>query len=388
MAALVGPVAAAPQRQPIHVAVQATQPDGELVVVLDAAEDLVVFSPFLLWKPAPAAQANAAPTVMIPLFVALRAFIRRCRRGPNPPDMAMARQTSIFGLALVPAAWTRILSELRDSGLLASAVQSLLDLDRRIDSLTLTNPANLYILPADLYPVDPFNPPPIVAPAGRGRGRGRGVGQPPPAVGVPVAAAVVAGPAELRFLQLCSLFRLEDPSSQSPLAAAALLAGMLGPCSTAPSRADEMATVRTTALILRPNLATSMGLDSTTAAGAAADPALASRLPNFIRGSMQALGIFRSSTADESDLQQEAFASFRYFLGDESQKIAVEAMFISLVQSEYASAPPHCVGHAALRACLAWVPYPPFRAPLGSSFGVTLLSLWMACQTLDSNWPR
>ena len=329
-AAVALPAAPAQPPPPIAVVIQTAQADNELFLLLDVDEALVVATPFLLWDtpPQPVARKSA-----IPLFVALRAFVRRCRRGPNAADLVMARSTSIFALALNQATWSRILSELRDSGLLGASMQCLLDLDRRIDSLQLANPANLLLHAGDLLQVDPFNPPPVVA---AGRGRGRGGGGPPPAVGVPVNAAAAAGPGELRFLQLCSLFRLENPSDAAPLAAAAYLAGMLGPCSSAASRADEVSAVRTTATILRPNLAVSMGLDAASAAGAAADPALASRLPNFVRSVMQSLGMFRAVSASEEDLQNEALAGFRYFLGDESQKIAVEAFYILLSQIECA----------------------------------------------------
>ena len=333
-----GVVAAAAPAPPIVATIAAPQSDS-IPVQLDVQEDIVVATSFLQWQRVMAA-AGAQQLVEISTACALRAFIRRCRIGTNAADLLMARQVSIFQLALTAAAWSRILTELRDSGLLRRPMARLRDLDRNLEELTVLNPINLLLLAADFLPLAPFNPPvPVVPAAGRGRGRGAAAA----AVGVPVQPGAAVGPAELRFVSLCSLEKLQDPAS-GDLAAVALLAGMLGPCLTHAVRSDELSGVRTTAMILRPNLATHIGLDAATAASPAADPALASRLRTFVLSAMQSLGgLFRAVRADEMELQNEAFASFRYLLGSDSQRVAVEAQFIHCVDSVSASPPSCCI---------------------------------------------
>ena len=319
----------------IGVTIDAPQSD-DVCIYLDSQEPMVLASPCAGWVLVPPAAAGGQARASLPTYKALRAFARRCVVGPNAADMAMARQTSVLGFALVAAAWSRILSELRDSGLFNSQSTYLRDLEVRLSGLRLLNPANLQLLAADFLAVAPFNQPAPIAPV---VGRGRGRGQAAPAVGVPVLGGAAVGPPELRFIHLCSLDKLQDPSSQSPFAAVVLLAGMLGPCLTHAVRADELSTVRTTATILRPNLATHIGLDSATAAGAGSDPALASRLRVFILSAFQSLGgVFCSLTAGEIELQNEAFAAFRYLLGTESQKLAVEIQFMFSINSLCASA--------------------------------------------------
>ena len=83
MAANAGPVTAAQSQAPINAAVWPSQQDGGLLLVLDASESLVAATPFLPWKPEPAAQANAAPTVVLPLsshcgFIAAVARSQAC----------------------------------------------------------------------------------------------------------------------------------------------------------------------------------------------------------------------------------------------------------------------------------------------------------------------
>jgi hypothetical protein len=105
----------------------------------------------------------------------------------------MFSRLDIFELGLSAPTWSRILSELVASGLLAGAIPKPRDLDDRMRSLNINNPANLLLAAGDFATNEPFDTPaiPAVPPAaGRGRGRGRGAG----AAGAPAVPAV-PGPA-------------------------------------------------------------------------------------------------------------------------------------------------------------------------------------------------
>ena len=108
-------------------------------------------------------------------------FVARCSIGSDPASFAMARAASLFLFILNAVAWTRILTELRDSGLFARVYSKMRDLAAALAELVPQNPALLVILAGDIIAGQPFNPPPVVAAVGRGRGRGRGAA----AVGVP-----------------------------------------------------------------------------------------------------------------------------------------------------------------------------------------------------------
>ena len=102
---------------PVAANVLAAPISDDVPVVLDAAEPCVLSTPCLEW--APAAVAGAVAQVSVPHWRMLRAFIARCSIGSDPASFAMARATSLFVFILNAAAWTRILTELRDSGLFA-----------------------------------------------------------------------------------------------------------------------------------------------------------------------------------------------------------------------------------------------------------------------------
>ena len=99
-----------------------------------------------------------------------------------------------------------------------------------------------------------------------------------------------------------------------------------------------MSFVRTGAAILRPNLAKFAGVDG--AIGPAGDPALASRLAEFVDAAYNALGsYFAASIANDIELQMEGFAAFRYFLGSNADKASVEAQRLTYLGSKCAACP-------------------------------------------------
>ena len=314
--------------QPVVANVLAAPITDEMPVVLDATEMCVLATPFLEWTAV--AAAGAVARVSIPHWRMLRAFIARCSIAADPASIAMAGATSLFLFILNGAAWARILTELRDSGLFARIYAKARDLAAAMSDLILQNPALLVLLAGDIIAGEPFNPPPAVAAVGRGRGRGRGAA----AVGVPVAVAGAGvGPSELRFIHLATLDRLVDLTDSAPMTAVAILAGSLGPCLTDAIRSDELSTVRTISVLLRAHLA--RDLDSATAVSPSADPLLALQLRGFVISAYRSLNeVFVAATLNEFTMQQESMSSYKYFLGKEPEKIAVEAQGMLLIDDK------------------------------------------------------
>ena len=272
---------------PIAVAIPPLLVGPDVPVLLDANEPMVLATPCIGWQPTPAVVGVAAQ-VEAPTCRMLRCFIARCGFAQDPATHAFARNNDLFGFVLTAAAWTRILTELRDSGLFATVYTKLRHLAAALETLVPQNPALLLVPATDVIVMPPFNPAPVIAPAGaggRGRGRGRGA-----AVGVPVPpAAAGGGPADLRFIHLASLDRLVDSTSSSPMLAISILAGSLGPCSNQAVRDDELSTVRCTAAMLRINLAKFVG-DASLANSPSADPLLASQLRLFVVAAFRSFG--------------------------------------------------------------------------------------------------
>ena len=88
----------------------------DLPCELDALARPVVCTPFLDWVPQPAA-AGAPPTVTLGTRHMVRAFAQRCGLGPLPADLLVARNNSMLQLGFNGAGWSRILTELDNSGL-------------------------------------------------------------------------------------------------------------------------------------------------------------------------------------------------------------------------------------------------------------------------------
>ena len=264
----------------------------------------------------------------LPLFKALRAFIPRCTIGTAPPDVAAAMRLSALTGGLTAAAWSRVLTELVDSGLLAFQFNKLRELRAALRGLAITNPANLALLAADWLVIEPFNTPAVAGGAaapGRGRGRGRARGAANPAPAIPA----IPGPASLRFLDLASLSRLENPQAPCPLEAWALLAGVLGPCSRRAIRADQLSFVFTSAELIKGNLSRYLGFS---AAAPASDGALAVQLGAFLTTTFHNMtDLFFSDDAGVMHLQREALAAFRLYFGNAEERAAIMADRIHFV---------------------------------------------------------
>ena len=146
--------------QPVTAKVLAVPITHEMPVVLDAGELCVLATPCLKWTPV--ATAGAVMQVAIPHWRMLRAFFARCSIADDPASLEMARATSIFLLILNGAAWTRVLTELRDSGLFVRIYAKVRDLTAAMSDLVLQNPALLVLLAGDIIAGEPFNLPSVV----------------------------------------------------------------------------------------------------------------------------------------------------------------------------------------------------------------------------------
>ena len=176
---------------PIVVAIPPLLVGPEVIVTLDANEQWY-------WPPPVSGGSRRLQSLALRrkcehrLVVCCVASFAKCSRSQDPLTFAAARTLDIFDFVLSAAAWSRVLSELRDSGLFLRPFTRNCDTWRqRLDSLVPQNPALLVLLAADFLAMPPFNPAPVIAPAGaggRGRGRGRAA-----AVGVPVPLAAAGG---------------------------------------------------------------------------------------------------------------------------------------------------------------------------------------------------
>ena len=245
----------------------------------------------------------------------IRLWIKRSSLSLLPADLAVLAVVDIFEFGLIAVAWSRILTELVDSGLLNATFSDPSTLDVAVEGLTIANPILLDILAADLDRGEPFDTP--SAPgraavparrAGGGRPAVRAVPAVPPAPPTP-------GPAALRFIHLCRLPRLKDPMDRCPLLALAF-----GAISMRASRADEAATINIAADVLRPNVERFVA-----GGGTFSDAALAVNLPKVLIAAHRALGILRTSAYSEAAVVSDLADGLRYLLGGPEERRAIEA---------------------------------------------------------------
>ena len=169
---------------PVNVHLPAGPATPDSPVFLDAAEPLVLATAFLPWQSYPAAGAIPA-RVSLPSWLMIRLWIKRSSLSSLPADLAVLAVVDVFEFGLIAVAWSRILTELVDSGLLNATFSDPSTLDVAVEGLTIANPALLVILAADLDRGESFDTP--GAPgragvparrAGPGGGPGRRSGRP------------------------------------------------------------------------------------------------------------------------------------------------------------------------------------------------------------------
>ncbi len=140
---------------PIVVSVPLAPATPDTPVILLAADPLVAGTAFLRWQPAPAGAAGEA-RVQLSTFQMVRAFASRCSVSRVPGDLAAARTISILTLRFAETFWSRILTELVGSGLLARPLGTSRELLERISSLAIANPGELLVIAADLSAAEAF----------------------------------------------------------------------------------------------------------------------------------------------------------------------------------------------------------------------------------------
>ena len=286
--------------------------------VFEASEELVVQTPFLPWLPQPAA-VGAPPRVSLPLSLVVKNFFSL---SPDPADLTAAQTTSVLEALPTAAFVAQLLTEYKASGLLNSVMDSALALEARLGAIAISNPPRLLMTAADVATTEPFDTPAPQTPAGRGRGRGRG--QVPP----PAQPAPTPGPAPLRFLSLVSLADLYQPDQTESFGSWSRLAGTLGPISTRAVRTRETSQVRTMASVMVPNINRFLGGG---AAATAPDATLATNLADFLLATRLPQGL-RPGRQTGNLLQREAVDGFRYRLGSQTDRQAVEAQRIFFVR--------------------------------------------------------
>ena len=243
------PAAPAPVVIPVRVGPTI---DGSRFLCLRAADPLVVATPFLSWKTV-AANSAAGPEVELAEWQLLEAFGLKARCGPALPDMNAFRARNLLTLQFVAAFWSRYLSELVNSGLLASPLSHRKALRQCIAALLPVSPANLYVLATDWAAEECFDTPAVAAiPAAPARGGRRGGAGGVPGAPAESAVPVIPGPAELRFIALANLSFLECDDGASPWASISRGAGMLGGASTRAIVLDDASALRCGAALLLP----------------------------------------------------------------------------------------------------------------------------------------
>jgi hypothetical protein len=326
---------------PVNVHLPAGPATPDSPVFLDAAEPLVLATAFLPWQSYPTAGAIPA-RVRLPSWLMIRLWIKRSSLSSLPADLAVLAVVDVFEFGLIAVAWSRILTELVDSGLLNATFSDPSTLDVAVEGLTIANPALLVILAADLDRGESFDTPGAPGRAGvpaRRAGGGRPAVRAIPAI---APAPPTPGPAPLRFIHLCRLPRLEDPVDRCPLLALALAAGAFGAISTRASRADEAATINIAADVLRPNVERFVN-----GGGTLSDAALAINLPKVLIAAHRALGILRTSAYSEAAVVSDLADGLRYLLGGPEERRAIEARR-SLHAADHVSCCPTHLSHSHL----------------------------------------
>lgn len=258
-------------------------------ILLPSDHELVAATPMLDWTTIPA-PPGGAPRAGLDMFKASRAFLSRCSLSKEPADHTLFHQTPFIQFDLTDAAWERILTEYVNSELPQiledAGVRSLSLFDDAVNKLTPVDPSSWVISGADLLLRESFNTAAVAAVPARNR-----------QAAVPAVAAT-QGPAELSFLNVCTISLLEDGSSaSSPLLPLARLAGMLGPFSTRDQRLNAISTVQLTGALLRQQLLSRFGC--------AADGAMAVNLKDLIMDTYLPVA-FAAVRASEEELRREA----------------------------------------------------------------------------------
>ena len=338
MAAL-PPLAAPVAPAPIAVTVTPIPVTPFLHAFLDSNIPLVLSLPFV-WEAVPPA-VGAPPQVRASQRILLSCFIWRCSLDQAAASLAFFPILHVFNLAITGAAWGRILTELVASGMLATPATDFVSLVEAILGLTITNPANLVLSPADFILGEDFNIPGlpgvpgipgVAGRAARGRRGARGYVPAVAAIAaVPAVAPVAAvlGPADLSYFTFLTLDFLYRPMAAAPLANLARLARLAGDALTRAARLGPLALPRLTSSILRPNLEKRI-FGST--AGPHPDAVVALRLPEFLEG-LALPPMWHSGELDTNSVLATLSDTLRYKYGSDEDRRAVETSRLPIAKS-------------------------------------------------------
>ena len=276
---------------PVNVILPAGPITTESPILVDANDDIVRCLPWLNWAPAPA--VGGVPRVSLALSEALCAFAIKCKLDRSPANMAALAPINCLTLRFTAAAWSRILTAVRDGGLANQVTILILD---ELHSYIKSNVPIIPIMAADWQPATPL--------------------------GVGANAAQRAASARVRFLALASVSALEAQTgilaTAAPWMAICKLAGAMGGVSTQAARLEETSTVQSVAEILR-----------SYSTGGATDAALAFNLrSNVTRANMPKQ--LRAHGASPDEQSEELADAFAYKLSDADRK-AVEQKRIDCI---------------------------------------------------------
>ena len=172
----------------------------ETMVHVPQDHPLVAKTSFLPWM----MTAGQQPTAGLPHATLAKLFLPPCMLAPTPDNQPNFEGFNPFTFRLTADAWSRILGEYIDSGLLNAEFESPRDLRLTLQNLTINQPAHLNLELNDISAAETFDAPATAAQdaGGRGRGRGRGAPHPP-------AQAPTPGPPTLAFLNMCTINLLQ-----------------------------------------------------------------------------------------------------------------------------------------------------------------------------------
>ena len=250
---------------------------------MDANDIVVTQLPWLDWGPV--AAVGGVPCVSLDLSQALAAFAIKCKLDRAPANLAAARPINCLTLRLNAAAWSRVLTAVRDYGFAGKTLRLIEELHAYIRSdVPLIN-----ITAADWMPA--------------------------PALGVGATVAARAASARIRFLSLASVASLEAQtgvlSTAAPWTAICKLVGALGGVSLQAPRLEETSTVQSVAEIVRAH-----------STGGTTDAALAFNLrSNVMRAVLPK--VLRAHGPTPEEQSEELADAFAYKVSDADRK-AVE----------------------------------------------------------------
>ena len=315
-----------------------------LDIFLHADDPFVLAYPCLRWEQH-AAAGGVVARASLPQYVFIRVFMLRHDIGPAPADLLAARTNGPLEASYVAAAWSRWLTELAASGLLAAGpFHKIRDSDAAMAALTIANPGQLVILASDFGPSETFDAPAVAPAAGGGRGRGRGA-----AGGAMAGIPAVPGPVTLKFLDLVSLEQLYSPGDVSPFAAYCRLSGALGPCYTRAVRADVRSSVHLTAMSLRTQVSKTAGHSAPLAVNPANDALLAHGLAPAILAAYGALtDVFALNELTVDGFQREMQDAFVYHQGTDADRAAVITRRLRFIDDRCLPHCPHMLLHVPL----------------------------------------